>query len=565
KHKTSGTYNIHAYVYTNGKMIKLSETTVEVSKPEVIMTTTDISTGVFRIDAEITNIPNGLKKVQIPVWSNEDQSDIIWYTATENDENHYSVTVNISNHSGNFGNYYYSCYTTTNTGIFTGCNNKSVMIEISGLDLAVNVNESETSANVTLSGINLDALNGSVRFAIWSEENGQDDLIWYDTNRLANNYVINFDIKNHKTFGKYFVHAYAIINNRALKLSETEFSISKTATTSASISSEVRNAGKFVISIQTSALSGIDKVEVPVWCDDNQNDIFWYTAQKTSENNYQVTVDITNHKYHYGDFKYHIYTTMGNGIRTNTYQANYNFIVENYISVSRIGQGRYQVALHNPIGDNISSVLIPTWSKTNDQDDLVWYTANNIGNNVWATEISTRNHKDSGEFISHAYIVINGVQTNVAQKTYTIPQSDFLTGMDLKAQGYTSKTNYLILVDRSTHTVGVYHGSYGNWNKVHEYLCTVGAPSTPTVVGDFAIYRKGRYFDSGASRCFYYSAFYGGYYFHSVLYYKDNEPLRIMDGRLGMNLSHGCIRLQVDNAKWIYDNCPIGTRVIIYN
>ena len=106
------------------------------------------------------------------------------------------------------------------------------MIEISGLNLAVNVNESETSANVTLSGINLDALNGSVRFAIWSEENGQDDLIWYDTNRLANNYVINFDIKNHKTFGKYFVHAYAIINNRALKLSETEFSISKTATTS---------------------------------------------------------------------------------------------------------------------------------------------------------------------------------------------------------------------------------------------------------------------------------------------------------------------------------------------
>ena len=565
KHKTSGTYNIHAYVYTNGKMIKLSETTVEVSKPEVILTTTDISTGVFRIDAEITNTPNGLKKVQIPVWSNEDQSDIIWYTATENDENHYSVTVNINNHSGNFGKYYYSCYTTTNTGIFTGCVDKSDMIEISGLNLAVNINESETSANVTLGGINLDALNGSVRFAIWSEENGQDDLIWYDTNRLANNYVINFDIKNHKTFGKYFVHAYAIINNRALKLSETEFSISKTATTSASISGEVRNDGKFVISIQTSALSGIDKVEVPVWCDDNQNDIFWYTAQKTSENNYQVTVDITNHKYHYGDFKYHIYTTMGNGIRTNTYQANYNFIVENYISVSRIGQGRYQVALHNPIGDNISSVLIPTWSKTNDQDDLVWYTANNIGNNVWAAEISTRNHKDSGEFISHAYIVINGVQTNVAQKTYTIPQSDFLTGMDLKAQGYTSNTNYLILVDRSIHTVGVYHGSYGNWNKVHEYLCTVGAPSTPTVVGDFAIYRKGRYFDSGASRCFYYSAFYGGYYFHSVLYYKDNEPLRIMDGRLGMNLSHGCIRLQVDNAKWIYDNCPIGTRVIIYN
>ena len=566
RHKSGGIYNVHAYIDVNGKMIFLDKTVVNISRPNVNLSTTNLSAGVFKIEAEITNIPNGLKLVQIPVWSKNDQSDIIWYTAKKLDNNHYYVIVNITNHSGNFGNYYYSCYTTTNTEIFTGIPTQSTNVNLDGLILSANVNSSETDVQITLQGIDLTSLNGEVLFAVWSESGGQDDLIWYETDKNnASNYLLNLKIINHRTLGKYNVHAYIVVNNKNIKLSETEFSISKTATTSASISSEVRNDGKFVISIQTSALSGIDKVEVPVWCDDNQNDIFWYTAQKTSENNYQVTVDITNHKYHYGDFKYHIYTTMGNGIRTNTYQANYNFIVENYISVSRIGQGRYQVALHNPIGDNISSVLIPTWSKTNDQDDLVWYTANNIGNNVWAAEISTRNHKDSGEFISHAYIVINGVQTNVAQKTYTIPQSDFLTGMDLKAQVYTSNTNYLILVDRSIHTVGVYHGSYGNWNKVHEYLCTVGAPSTPTVVGDFAIYRKGRYFDSGASRCFYYSAFYGGYYFHSVLYYKDNEPLRIMDGRLGMNLSHGCIRLQVDNAKWIYDNCPIGTRVIIYN
>ena len=32
---------------------------------------------------------------------------------------------------------------------------------------------------------------------------------------------------------------------------------------------------------------------------------------------------------------------------------------------------------------------------------------------------------------------------------------------------------------------------------------------------------------------------------------------------LGRKASHGCIRLKIDDAKWIYDNCPYGTTVVI--
>lgn len=39
---------------------------------------------------------------------------------------------------------------------------------------------------------------------------------------------------------------------------------------------------------------------------------------------------------------------------------------------------------------------------------------------------------------------------------------------------------------------------------------------------------------------------------------------KVKDGRLGMRLSHGCVRLAIENAKWIYDNIPSGTTVIIY-
>lgn len=58
-----------------------------------------------------------------------------------------------------------------------------------------------------------------------------------------------------------------------------------------------------------------------------------------------------------------------------------------------------------------------------------------------------------------------------------------------------------------------------------------------------------------------------GILFHSVWYYKlDPSTLSTTQyNKLGTTASHGCIRLTVEDAKWIYDNCPIGTTVEIYN
>ena len=54
--------------------------------------------------------------------------------------------------------------------------------------------------------------------------------------------------------------------------------------------------------------------------------------------------------------------------------------------------------------------------------------------------------------------------------------------------------------------------------------------------------------------------------FHSVPYYTTNE--NTLKGEqfnyLGEAKSLGCIRLLVEDAKWIYDNCPLGTIVQIY-
>ena len=130
------------------------------------------------------------------------------------------------------------------------------------------------------------------------------------------------------------------------------------------------------------------------------------------------------------------------------------------------------------------------------------------------------------------------------------------------AQAYNSNTNYLILVDRAACKVAVYAGRFGAWNNIMYWDCAPGKASTPTVSGTFTVQGKGYYFDSGSARCYWYTQFYGNYLFHSVLYSKYNGSL--MDGRVGIPLSHGCVRLQIDNAKWIYDNIPRGTKVVIY-
>ena len=54
--------------------------------------------------------------------------------------------------------------------------------------------------------------------------------------------------------------------------------------------------------------------------------------------------------------------------------------------------------------------------------------------------------------------------------------------------------------------------------------------------------------------------------FHSVPYTKKNKSSLEWEeyNRLGTNASAGCIRLAVSDVKWIFDKCPVGTTVTMY-
>lgn len=54
--------------------------------------------------------------------------------------------------------------------------------------------------------------------------------------------------------------------------------------------------------------------------------------------------------------------------------------------------------------------------------------------------------------------------------------------------------------------------------------------------------------------------------FHSVPYFeKDKSTLEYEEyNKLGTTASAGCIRMAVEDVKWLYDNCPVGTTVKMY-
>lgn len=124
-----------------------------------------------------------------------------------------------------------------------------------------------------------------------------------------------------------------------------------------------------------------------------------------------------------------------------------------------------------------------------------------------------------------------------------------------------SSTDYYIYTNLSEHSVSIFTGSNHNWKLVKSFVCSVGKSSTPTIRGHFSVGSRGTYFvtDNGLI-CKYFTQISGNYLFHSILYDKNGD---VVDSTLGASISHGCIRLALENAKYIYDNIPSSTSIWI--
>lgn len=130
---------------------------------------------------------------------------------------------------------------------------------------------------------------------------------------------------------------------------------------------------------------------------------------------------------------------------------------------------------------------------------------------------------------------------------------------------------YYIDVDITNQIVTIYKTADNS--IVRQMLCSSGMNDC-TPKGTFYLMEKGRASERGEWTWFqqyqcwvkYATRIYKGYMFHSLPFAKKDESTMIeqMVKEFGMPTSHGCMRLRVDDARFIAKECLVGTRVRIY-
>ena len=295
---------------------------------------------------------------------------------------------------------------------------------LSGTISIVNNNPTLGSFDVVIS--NVKAPNGveTVSVPIWSEINGQDDIIWYTANRQNNGtYTVNVKASAHKnSTGLYNVHLYYVQKDGQLTGvggTTTQVFIGKTSEQlkpKVSFAIENNNAknGTFdaVITNITAPL-GVKEVLVPTWSlEKSQDDLIWHKASKQTDGSYRVTIKASEHKGIKRNYRADAYIVDNSNNR--------HYIAEKVVAVdyarpsgvltienNNTAAGTFDAVVRNIVAPTgLKEVLVPSWSLAGGQDDLIWHKASRQADGSYRVTIKATDHKNStGKYRADAYIV----------------------------------------------------------------------------------------------------------------------------------------------------------------
>ena len=441
-HKNStGKYNIHLYYnQLNGKQIGVTATTTEVTigkRPEELRPSGKLSienkndqTGTF--DAVIRNVvaPTGLKEVLVPVWSNQNgQDDLIWHKAVLQSDGSYRATVKASDHKNDSGKY------NVHVHFIDSNNHRSYVTQTvteirqnkpSGT-LTIENNNSETG---TFDAVirNVVAPTGlkEVLVPVWSNQNGQDDLIWHKAVLQSDgSYRATVKASDHKNdSGKYNVHVHFIdSNNHRSYVTQTVTEIQQNKP-SGTLTIENNNSetGTFDAVIRNVvAPNGLKEVLVPTWSNKNgQDDLVWHKAIRQSDGSYRATIKASDHKNDSGKYSVHVHFIDANNHRsyvTETVTEIQQNKPSGKLSIENKNDqtGTFDAVIRDVVAPNgLREILVPTWSEVNGQDDLIWHKAERQEDGSYKATIKSTDHRDSlGKYKLQVIYVDNSGQSQL--------------------------------------------------------------------------------------------------------------------------------------------------------
>ena len=401
-----------------------------------------------RFDVVISNVkaPNGVRTVSVPVWSETGgQDDLVWYTANRQANGTYTVNVKASDHKNSTGLYNVHLYYVQNNGQLTGVGGTTTNVYIgkrpedlkpSGT-LRIENNNSETG---TFDAVVRDVVspNGlkEVLVPTWSNQNGQDDLVWHKAIRQSDgSYRATIKVSDHKNdSGKYNVHVHFVDdNNRRRYVTETVTEVKQINQIKPSGTLTIENnnseTGTFDAVIRNVvAPNGLKEVLIPTWSDKNwQDDIVWHKAVRQSDGSYRATIKASDHKNDTGKYNVHVHYIDENNHRS--------YVTETVTDVKQINQikpsgtltiennnsetGTFDAVIRNVVAPNgLKEILVPTWSDKNWQDDIVWHKAVRQSDGSYRATIKASDHKnEDGKYNIHVHYVDQNNQRNYITET----------------------------------------------------------------------------------------------------------------------------------------------------
>ena len=394
-------------------------------------------------DVVISNVsaPYGVSVVSVPVWSEANgQDDIIWYTATQQANGTYKVSVDSSRHKDSVGKYNVHLYYVRNDGQLVGVGGTTTNVSVikpQGKISIQNRNSETGDFDIVVSGISSPGGLKTVSLPTWSEANGQDDIKWYNAERQADGtYRKRVRISDHNHVqGEYNVHLYYVQNDGRLvgvSGTKTTVSLGKPKGT-ISIQNRNKETGDFDIVVSgISSPGGLKTVSLPTWSEANgQDDIKWYNAERQADGTYRKRVRLSDHNNVQGEYNVHLYYVQNDGSLVGVSGTKTTISIEKpkvqgKISIQNRNSetGDFDIVVSGIVSPGgLKSVSLPTWSEANGQDDIKWYDAERQADGTYRKRVRLSDHNNvQGEYNVHLYYVQNdgklvgagGIKTNVS-------------------------------------------------------------------------------------------------------------------------------------------------------
>ena len=496
---TSAEYNYdsdYAYVSSNHLTIVNNGNDISYEKNEAPVISnakiTNVSRSGYTVTCTVTD-DNAVDRVLMPTWSeNNGQDDLIWYTANRSG-NTYTIEVKTSNHKNDSGKYHTDIYAYDSEGKVSKVELTATVPGANEAPVISNAkitNVSQSGYTVTCTVTDDNAVD-RVLMPTWSENNGQDDLIWYTANRTGNTYTIEVDMMNHNyDTGKINTDIYAYDDEGEYSKLELDTKIEENQ---APVISDVKvinvTSDEYTVICKVTDDLEVVRVQMPTWTVNNgQDDIVWHEAE-LKNGVATFTVNRKDHNFEYGDYITHIYAYDREGLKgfsicgtVNLKEPDINTstkpIIKN-VKISNINDSGYTVTCTVLSNNKITEVLFPTWTYKNEQDDLIWGVGQKL-ENEYTFRVNRSDHNyEFGTYVTHIYAYDEkGAVNNIELPFHNIINTTERIGwayIDGQKYFFDNKGNIAgNMPSKKVIDVSSYNGNI-DWNTVKQYGDVDGA------------------------------------------------------------------------------------------